>query len=83
MRFLNVSKIASATKNAGMCEICSFVQIDDIADKIVAEKVDWVIIAGGDGTIRALIEKLSNRGHVPYISVFLQVQLTWLPKSLW
>ena len=57
-------------KNAGMCEIRSFVQIDDIADKIVAEKVDWVIIAGGDGTIRALIVNLSNLKYLHYISVF-------------
>lgn len=69
-------------KNAGMCEIRSFVQIDDIADKIVAEKVDWVIIAGGDGTIRALIEKLSNRKYVPYISVFPAGTVNLVAKEL-
>ncbi len=59
-----------------------FVQIDDIADKIVAEKVDWVIIAGGDGTIRALIEKLSNRKYVPYISVFPAGTVNLVAKEL-
>ena len=50
--------------------------------RFVAEKVDWVIIAGGDGTIRALIEKLSNRKYVPYISVFPAGTVNLVAKEL-
>ena len=48
-------------KNAEMRDIRFFGQIPQIAAEIVEEKVDWVIIAGGDGTYRAMIEQLANR----------------------
>ena len=44
--------------------------------------MDWVIIAGGDGTIRALIEQLANRQYLPYISVFPAGTVNLVAKEL-
>lgn len=70
------------SKNARMCDIKYFDQIPEIAQSIVDEQVDWVIIAGGDGTIRALIEQLANRKYVPYISVFPAGTVNLVAKEL-
>lgn len=70
------------SKNAEMRDIKYFDQIPEIAQQIVEEKVDWVIIAGGDGTIRAMIEQLANRKYVPYISVFPAGTVNLVAKEL-
>lgn len=69
-------------KNVEMCEIKYFDQLPEIAQKIVDEQADWVIIAGGDGTIRALIEQLANRHYTPYISVFPAGTVNLVAKEL-
>lgn len=69
-------------KNVEMCEIKYFDQLPEIAQKIVDEQADWVIIAGGDGTIRALIEQLANRRYTPYISVFPAGTVNLVAKEL-
>ena len=53
-----------------LVDVRKFAELDNISQKIVAEQVDWVIIAGGDGTIRALIERVVNKNYRPYFSVF-------------
>lgn len=53
-----------------MVDVKQFTEIDKIASEIVAEKVDWVIIAGGDGTIRFLIDKVVKQNYRPYFSIF-------------
>ena len=47
-----------------------FKKLSAWADKIKEEKYDWVIVAGGDGTLRAMIAELNRNGYTPYISVF-------------
>lgn len=69
-------------KNIEMCEIRYFDQLPDIAQRIVDEQADWVIIAGGDGTIRALIEQMANRRYAPYISVFPAGTVNLVAKEL-
>lgn len=69
-------------KNVEMCEIKYFDQLPEIAQKIVDEQADWVIIAGGDGTIRALIEQLANHRYAPYISVFPAGTVNLVAKEL-
>lgn len=69
-------------KNVEMCEIKYFDQLPEIAQNIVDEQADWVIIAGGDGTIRALIEQLANRRYAPYISVFPAGTVNLVAKEL-
>lgn len=51
-------------------EVKLFSQLPAMADRVVEDSYDWVIIAGGDGTIRAFIEELSLRDYHPYVSVF-------------
>lgn len=70
------------SKNVELREIQYFTEIPDIAAQIEAEQVDWVIIAGGDGTIRALIEQLVNRKYLPYVSVFPAGTVNLVAKEL-
>ena len=53
-----------------LTELREFKKLTDWADKIKEEKYDWLIVAGGDGTLRAMIAQLDRNGYVPYISVF-------------
>lgn len=75
-------KTIVGSKNAEMVNIEHFTDIPVIAERIVAEKVDWVIIAGGDGTIRAMIEELADRNYRPYISVFPAGTVNLVAKEL-
>lgn len=70
------------TKRIEICEVKYFEDLTHIAKRIVDERVDWIIIAGGDGTIRALIEKCANGGYVPYISVFPAGTVNLVAKEL-
>ncbi len=69
-------------KNVELRDIKYFDQIGSIADDIVEQQVDWVIIAGGDGTIRALIEQVANRKYAPYFSVFPAGTVNLVAKEL-
>ena len=59
-----------------LTELREFKKLSAWADKIKEEKYDWVIVAGGDGTLRAMIAELNRNGYMPYISE------TLLPRSL-
>lgn len=79
--YKHIKKILGA-KRTEMYDIKSFVELNDIAERVVEERIDWVIIAGGDGTIRALIEKLANKNYLPYISVFPAGTVNLVAKEL-
>ena len=70
------------SKRIEICNIERFSQVDDIVEKIVQQHTDWVIIAGGDGTIRSVIEKLDNRHFRPYVSVFPAGTVNLVAKEL-
>ncbi len=59
-----------------------FSELPPIADRIQKGNYDWVIIAGGDGTIRALIDLLVQRKHVPLIGVFPAGTVNLIAKEL-
>ena len=65
-----------------LCEIRRFAEVESLVERAVAEKIDWVIIAGGDGTIRAVIERFSNKGHMPYISIVPAGTVNLVAKEL-
>ena len=65
-----------------LTELREFKKLTDWADKIKEEKYDWVIVAGGDGTLRAMIAELDRNGYVPYISVFPAGTVNLVAKSL-
>lgn len=69
-------------KTVELREIKRFDEIPAIAQEMKAAQVDWVVIAGGDGTIRALIEQLSNNNYLPYISVFPAGTVNLVAKEL-
>lgn len=70
------------SKKVEMVDIRAFGQIPELAERFAAEKVDWVIIAGGDGTIRALIEQMDKNDYMPYISVFPAGTVNLVAKEL-
>lgn len=70
------------SKRVEMVDIRYFGQIPELAERFAAEKVDWVIIAGGDGTIRSLIEQMDKQKHMPYISVFPAGTVNLVAKEL-
>lgn len=53
-----------------MLDVEYFTEMPRLARKVAEEHYDWVIIAGGDGTIRAFAEDLLRLSCRPYISVF-------------
>ncbi|MDO4177739.1 MAG: diacylglycerol kinase family protein [Phascolarctobacterium sp.] len=75
-------KLELGTKVVTMLQITRFDELDGTVDHIVDVKADWVIIAGGDGTIRAAIEKIYARGCKPYISVFPAGTVNLVAKEL-
>ena len=70
------------TRRVDLVAIERFNELEGVVDYIVEEKADWVIIAGGDGTIRAGIEKIYKRGHRPFISVFPAGTVNLVAKEL-
>lgn len=70
------------SKNVELCQIRRFAEIDGIVKRVVEEEFSWVIIAGGDGTIRAVIEKLANKQYLPYFSVIPAGTVNLIAKEL-
>ena len=69
-------------KRTEIVDIKKFADLDSISERVAVEQVDWVIIAGGDGTIRAFIEKLANKKCFPYVSVFPAGTVNLVAKEL-
>lgn len=65
-----------------LCEMYRFTEADELVARAVQEKFDWVIIAGGDGTIRAVIEKLADKNYLPYISIVPAGTVNLVAKEL-
>ena len=53
-----------------LLDVKYFEQMPELAQRAAREQCDWVIIAGGDGTVRAFIEDMLRLGYRPYISIF-------------
>ena len=75
-------KLLVGSKRVQLVDIISFTELGAHIDNIVQEQVDWVIIAGGDGTIRTVVEELWNRDYHPYISVFPAGTVNLIAKEL-
>lgn len=68
--FKGVRALSGCPRQVLIRDVYKFADLDNVAFEVVAQQTDWVIIAGGDGTIRALIEKILNLGYRPYFSIF-------------
>ena len=53
-----------------LLDVQYFEQMPELAKKAAEDNCDWVIIAGGDGTIRTFVEDMLRLTFRPYISVF-------------
>jgi diacylglycerol kinase (ATP) len=62
--------------------IREFSELPEVAEKIQSEHYEWVIIAGGDGTIRAMIDLLVQKNCPAYISVFPAGTVNLIAKEL-
>ena len=69
-------------KNVEFYRLNRFAELDELTERIAKEEFDWVIIAGGDGTIRAVIEKLSDRNYLPYFSIIPAGTVNLIAKEL-
>ena len=65
-----------------LLDVQFFEQMPELARKAAEEKCDWVIIAGGDGTIRAFVEDLLKLDFHPYISVFPAGTVNLIAKEM-
>ncbi|MBQ9698402.1 MAG: NAD(+)/NADH kinase [Acidaminococcaceae bacterium] len=65
-----------------LLDVQYFEQMPELARKAAEEKCDWVIIAGGDGTIRAFVEDLLKLDFHPYISVFPAGTVNLIAKEM-
>lgn len=69
-------------KSLEIVEIKSFEQVEGLAARICQEKYDWIIVAGGDGTLRAIIDVFAKHEHIPYVSVFPAGTVNLVAKEL-
>ena len=65
-----------------LLDVQFFEQMPGLAKKAAEEKCDWVIIAGGDGTIRAFVEDMLELDYRPYISVFPAGTVNLIAKEM-
>ena len=69
-------------KSLEIVEIKYFEQVEGLAARICQEKYDWIIVAGGDGTLRAIIDVFAKHEHMPYVSVFPAGTVNLVAKEL-
>lgn len=65
-----------------LLDVQFFEQMPELAQRAAEAKCDWVIIAGGDGTIRAFVEDMLRLDYRPYISVFPAGTVNLIAKEM-
>ena len=65
-----------------LLDVKYFGQMPELAQRAAGEQCDWVIIAGGDGTIRAFVEDMLRLDYRPYISVFPAGTVNLIAKEM-
>ena len=60
----------------------TFAETQAVGKKICAEKIQWVIVAGGDGTLRALVEECVDQDYWPYVSIYPAGTVNLVAKEL-
>lgn len=79
---LKLLKLQFGAKNVELREFKRFAEFSEIIAKAAEEQVEWVIIAGGDGTIRAVVEEMFKQQYDPFISVFPAGTVNLIAKEL-
>ena len=62
--------------------LSTFEQIQAVGKRICEERVEWVVVAGGDGTLRALVEVFVENNYWPYVSIFPAGTVNLVAKEL-
>ena len=65
-----------------LLDVQYFEQMPELAKRAAEERCDWVIIAGGDGTIRAFVEDMLQQNYRPYISIFPAGTVNLIAKEM-
>ena len=65
-----------------LLDVKYFEQMPELAERVVREQCDWVVIAGGDGTVRAFIEDMMRLDYRPYISIFPAGTVNLIAKEM-
>lgn len=65
-----------------LLDVQYFEQMPELAKRVAEERCDWVIIAGGDGTIRAFVEDMLQQNYRPYISIFPAGTVNLIAKEM-
>ena len=65
-----------------LLDVKYFEQMPELAQRAAREQCDWVIIAGGDGTVRAFIEDMLRLDYRPYISIFPAGTINLIAKEM-
>ena len=62
--------------------VSNYEQMLEVGEKICQEKVEWVIVAGGDGTLRALVETFVRNNYYPFVSIYPGGTVNLVAKEL-
>lgn len=79
---LKLIKLRLGSKKVELKEFKRFTEFPNMIAKAKAEGVDWVVIAGGDGTIRAVVEEMRKQAFEPCVSVFPAGTVNLIAKEL-
>ena len=63
-------------------QVSTFAATQEVGRRICEEKVEWVIVAGGDGTLRALVEVCVDADYWPYVSIYPAGTVNLVAKEL-
>lgn len=63
-------------------ELSSYEEMLEVGKRVIDEKIEWVIVAGGDGSLRALVETFVDGDYYPYVSVFPMGTVNLVAKEL-
>lgn len=63
-------------------EVGTFAAAQAAGRRICDEQMDWVIVAGGDGTLRAITEVFAEKNYWPYVSIYPAGTVNLVAKEL-
>lgn len=62
--------------------LSSYDEMLAVGARIYEEKIEWVVVAGGDGSLRALVETFVEKDYYPYVSIYPMGTVNLVAKEL-
>ena len=75
-------RVSCAQQSYEEVELSSYEEMLKIGQRVCQEGIDWVVVAGGDGSLRALVECFVQNDYYPYVSVFPAGTVNLVAKEL-